>query len=212
MREGISATPNRTMISKLCLFAALLVVCNANADEGSDAPRLVSHANLRLIDPLWSTGHGALGNKRETAGGPQEPQLSTPDQNQILLITGLALFGAPYLTSAVVGATRDRHGDRQLFIPITGPFADLEAHNCSLQPCDGFNGSALITAGVLQSAGLVALVASAFLPRTPSERPRALSSASTSEPGDGAKDHTAPPPAPNYLGAGTATTSSKNHQ
>src|SRR6185436_6751646 len=42
--------------------------------------------------------------------------------NPTLLMSGLFAFGVPYGISVVVAAESDREGDKNLFIPVVGPW------------------------------------------------------------------------------------------
>ena len=47
--------------------------------------------------------------------------------SRALLMTGLVLFGAPYVASIGIAATSSHTGDGNLYVPVIGPWLDLGA-------------------------------------------------------------------------------------
>jgi len=98
---------------------------------------------------------------RETAatGGP----------NSTLFMNGLFTLGIPYGISVVVAAESDRDGDKNLFIPVVGPwmaFANegtCSANNISCGRTTG-NKVLLATDGIFQALGAIELVAAFAFP------------------------------------------------
>jgi hypothetical protein len=90
--------------------------------------------------------------------------------NRTLLSTGVGLFVISYGTSVVVGAVSDRDADKNLFIPVAGPWIDLADRNCSLaQPCgnrEDINTAMLVMSGVVQGAGVLLALGSLVVPES----------------------------------------------
>lgn len=92
--------------------------------------------------------------------------------NRTLLSTGVGIFVVSYGASAVAGAISDRESDKNLFIPVVGPWIDLGDRNCSTaEPCgnrEDINKAMLITSGVVQGAGVLMALGSLIIPETTS--------------------------------------------
>ena len=88
--------------------------------------------------------------------------------NRPLLLTGLFFFGASYIPAVGIAAESNRPADNpNLYIPIAGPWLDLGQRGCTPQlPCGNENGNKalLITDGVVQGVGALAMVTSLFIP------------------------------------------------
>jgi len=95
--------------------------------------------------------------ERATAGGP----------NPTLLMSGLFTFGIPYGISVVVAAESTRDGDKNLFVPVVGPWiAYATEGRCDVTDtsCGRTTGAKVLLAGdgILQAIGGIELIA-AFL-------------------------------------------------
>jgi hypothetical protein len=92
--------------------------------------------------------------------------------NRTLLSTGAGIFVLSYGASAIAGAISDRDADKNLFIPVVGPWIDLGDRNCSAaEPCgsnEDINKAMIITSGVVQGAGLLLAIGSLVIPETTS--------------------------------------------
>jgi hypothetical protein len=87
--------------------------------------------------------------------------------NRPLLATGIGIFAVGYGASAVTAAVSDRDADKNLFIPVVGPWLDLADRDCDRNPCHGnedLNKAMIITSGVVQGAGVLIGVGSLFIP------------------------------------------------
>jgi hypothetical protein len=86
--------------------------------------------------------------------------------NKPLFLTGAALLGASYGTSAIVAATNDRKEDKKLYYPVAGPWMDLANRDCRARPCSNENLSKLmlVANGVVQGVGALGVVSSIFVP------------------------------------------------
>jgi hypothetical protein len=86
--------------------------------------------------------------------------------NRPLLFTGLGILVGTYGTSALVAAGSDRNEDKDLYVPVVGPWLNLAERDCGLGECgqrEDWNQAALIGSGVLQGVGLSLAVASLFV-------------------------------------------------
>lgn len=87
-----------------------------------------------------------------------------------LLGTGGGLFLLSYAPSAVVGAMSDRSEDRQLLIPVVGPWMDLEQRKCGAEtPCgpnEDIHRAMIVTSGVVQGAGVLTALGALIIPET----------------------------------------------
>jgi len=92
--------------------------------------------------------------------------------NRTLLSTGVGIFVISYGASAVAGAISDRDSDKNLFIPVVGPWLDLGQRECTTaEPCgnrEDINKAMIITSGVVQGAGVLMALGSLIIPETTS--------------------------------------------
>jgi hypothetical protein len=130
----------------------------------TQAPPPPATQTVVVPPPAQTTVVAAAPATRETvvAAGP----------NAALLKSGLFVFGIPYGTSVVVAATSNRDEDKNLFIPIAGPWIDFaNRQNCGNlgQPsCDGETAIKVLLAadGILQAIGGIELVAAFLVPES----------------------------------------------
>jgi hypothetical protein len=123
-----------------------------------------------MLAPSWAMAE----EKPEERGGGMAVKPPSADvvgyqkfrPHRPLMSTGAGLFVGTYATSAIVAAVNDNDADRNLYIPVVGPWLDLADRQCDNRTCDneGWSKAALIASGVLQGAGVAVAVASAFLP------------------------------------------------
>jgi len=108
-----------------------------------------------------------------TTAAPYDPYGNTDTTrrtyrpNRPMLIVGSSIFLGSYATTAVVGATSNLDADRNLFIPVAGPWIDLADRPCGFGDCgsrEDLNNALLIGGGVTQAAGLAVAIASFFVP------------------------------------------------
>jgi hypothetical protein len=102
----------------------------------------------------------------------QEPERETLRPNRPLLLTGAAVIAGSYVPPVVVAATSDRPADKNLFIPVAGPWLDLaERGGCGPNPCEteAVYKTLLVTTGIAHLVGS-GLVISSFI--VPEERMR----------------------------------------
>lgn len=91
----------------------------------------------------------------------------TPGPNRRLLVAGATAFGVAYVPSVAVGIFSDRSSNRALLVPVVGPWIALGGFDCTAeQPCGrpGLDRALMLTSGILQGAGAIAMAASIFIP------------------------------------------------
>jgi hypothetical protein len=94
-------------------------------------------------------------------------QEKTP--NAGLITSGVMLFGIPYAASVIVAASSDRQGDKNLYIPVVGPWMDLaDRGQCFGPRCDNetSNQVLLVANGILQGVGVLQIVGGFVFPST----------------------------------------------
>lgn len=107
-------------------------------------------------------------------GATSEPVTVAPTTrrpNRTLFWTGLITFSVTYTGSVVAGgAAGDRVEDKNLFIPLVGPWLDLGQRNCEFRRCDDGQEaiwkSLIIASGVVQGASALLTLSSFFIPET----------------------------------------------
>lgn len=97
-------------------------------------------------------------------------EVTTTGPNRALLHSGLWIFGLAYIPAVVVGIGSDRHGDKNLLIPVVGPWLDLAARSdCPVDAgCsnESVNKALLIVDGVFQGLGALDFVGAFLFPET----------------------------------------------
>lgn len=85
-------------------------------------------------------------------------------------MSGLIVFGAPYVASIGIAATSAHAGDSNLWIPAVGPWLDVGSRGGC--PADGGCGAEtgakalLVVDGLLQTMGLIQVVGAFVFPET----------------------------------------------
>ena len=88
-----------------------------------------------------------------------------------LLSTGIGLLVIGYGSSVVAGAVSNRDEDKNLFIPVVGPWMDLADRDCGSRGCGGNEDLAkamIVTSGIVQGAGVLLGIGSLIIPETTS--------------------------------------------
>jgi hypothetical protein len=103
--------------------------------------------------------------------------------HRTLLWTGLSVFTVTYAGSAVAGGIAgDRVPDKNLFVPLVGPWLDLGQRDCDFRPCDPGQEtlfeSLIIASGVLQGGAALLTVSSFFVPEKSATRTSAAATES----------------------------------
>lgn len=110
-----------------------------------------------------------VGVAKESRASPPEPPPAVSDEQQrsphpALLAAGASVAGVTYAVTASLAAGSERAADRDLFVPVVGPFINLANRNCTAGcNTDSRDIAALWTSAGLQLAGVGLMVASAFV-------------------------------------------------
>jgi hypothetical protein len=96
----------------------------------------------------------------------------TGGPNSALLSSGLFAFGVPYVASVVVASTSNEAADKNLYVPVVGPWTDL----ANRSGCGGFgqrscdnetaNKVLLVADGIFQGIGALEIVGAFLMPET----------------------------------------------
>lgn len=92
--------------------------------------------------------------------------------NRPLLVTGAGIFLVSYGASVVTAAVSPLDADENLYIPVVGPWLDLDERPDNLENED-LNKALIITSGVAQGAGVLVALSSLIIPETRSTTMRA---------------------------------------
>jgi hypothetical protein len=96
-------------------------------------------------------------------------QVSQTRPNQSMLTSGAFAVGVPYIASIVVAAGSSHPGDKNLFIPVAGPWMDLGDRHCPAGGSCGHEGlykGLLIADGIFQSLGALEIAGAFLFPET----------------------------------------------
>jgi hypothetical protein len=90
--------------------------------------------------------------------------------NTGLISSGFITFGVPYVTSVIIASQSNHEGDKNLYMPVAGPWIDLANRG----GCDGINQPTCATEtgykvllaadGLLQTVGAVEIFAGLLIP------------------------------------------------
>lgn len=111
---------------------------------------------------LSATPAHAEGNETVARSGP----------NPALLRSGIVALGVPYAASVLVGFTSDHEGDKNLYLPVAGPWLDLgQRGGCGegyATPCDRETAykALLVVDGVVQAIGALEILGAFVYPET----------------------------------------------
>jgi hypothetical protein len=75
--------------------------------------------------------------------------------------SGVAIFGLSYIPAVVAGAASNLGADRNLFVPIAGPWIDLtQRPGCTASSCNGENTAKvlIVTDGIFQAIGVLTVL------------------------------------------------------
>jgi len=86
--------------------------------------------------------------------------------NKTLLSTGVGLFILSYAPSVVAGAVSPRDEDKNLFIPLVGPWMDLGQRNGPSGRSEDVARGMIITSGIVQGAGVLLGIGSLIIPES----------------------------------------------
>lgn len=111
-----------------------------------------------------------------TAAAPAPMVLSTPPSgesqivyakrtpNKALLITGTSLFVSTYVTTAALAGANGGIGDKDLYLPVVGPWINLADRNGATRENNTRDTVLIAGSGVLQGVGAIMAVTSFFVP------------------------------------------------
>jgi hypothetical protein len=123
---------------------------------------IVLAAAAAMASVVWVSGAEAQSHENVTTTGP----------NRAMLHTGLFTFGVPYVVSVIVAAESDHQGDKNLYIPVAGPWMDFaqrgDCGNAGQNTCDTETGYKvlLVVDGIFQGVGALDIVGSFLFPET----------------------------------------------
>jgi hypothetical protein len=119
----------------------------------------------------WSSPGRAQSAPVLLPAGPERPAAEEEVRpNPLLLGSGAATIVASYAPALVVAATSDHKGDKNLFIPVAGPWIDLanrgcgpgETIKCGTTPLEAVG---LVGMGLSHAAGVAQLALSFAVPQ-----------------------------------------------
>jgi hypothetical protein len=94
--------------------------------------------------------------------------------NKVLLSTGAGIFAVSYGASAIAAAASPLDADKKLFIPVVGPWIDLNERPSNVGGNEDFNKAMIITSGVAQGAGVLLALSSLIIPETTSTTEKSI--------------------------------------
>lgn len=94
--------------------------------------------------------------------------------NTLMMKTGVGIFVVSYGSSVVAAAVSPRDEDKNLFIPVVGPWLDLGDRDCATRSCgnDDVAKAMIISSGIAQGVGVLLGVGSLFVPESTTTRTR----------------------------------------
>ena len=96
-------------------------------------------------------------------------QVSQTRPNQAMLTSGAFALGAPYIASIIVAAESNHPGDKNLYVPVAGPWMDLGDRHCGFGNQCGHEGvykGLLIADGIFQGIGALNIAGAFLFPET----------------------------------------------
>jgi hypothetical protein len=84
--------------------------------------------------------------------------------NKAILITGASLLASTYVTTAAFAGANGPVADRDLFIPIIGPWINLKDRTPATRANNERDAFLIAGSGVLQGMGALMMVTSIFIP------------------------------------------------
>jgi hypothetical protein len=103
---------------------------------------------------------------------PAHETVVTGGPNSAMLSSGLFAFGVPYVASVIVASTSNYDPDKNLYVPVAGPWIDFANRGS----CGGFgqrtcenetaNKVLLVADGVFQGIGALEIVGAFLMPET----------------------------------------------
>src|SRR6266542_2846534 len=158
MKKHVAITMGASLASVLCVSAA-----NAQTVVTTPPPQPAPQQQTVVApqpQPMVVTTPAR--ETVATTGGP----------NAALLTSGLFAFGVPYLASVVVAAESSHAGDKNLYVPVAGPWMDFaqrgDCGRAGEPSCDNETANKVLLAadGILQGIGAIEIVGAFLMPET----------------------------------------------
>lgn len=118
---------------------------------------------LRKLTLTLLASASALGVSTSALARDEQTVVTTP--NRALLYSGVGTLGAAYVPAFVVAVESPRPVDRNLYIPVAGPWIDLANRGCSGCSEDRVNKVLLVVDGVFQGIGALNIVGAFLFPQ-----------------------------------------------
>jgi len=118
---------------------------------------------------LTLTAGVAVGLTAAQGAHAQEIEVSQTRPNSSMLTSGAFAIGVPYVASVIVAAESNHPGDKNLFIPVAGPWLDLSQRHCPMAGTCGNEGlytGLLIANGIFQGVGALQIAGAFLFPET----------------------------------------------
>ena len=109
-------------------------------------------ASIAAAAPASAQQAAAMGSERSTITGP----------NRSLLSAGAWTLGLSYVPALVVAIESSESADKNLYVPVAGPWIDLASRDCPTCEHETANKVLLVTDGVFQGIGALQIIG-AFL-------------------------------------------------
>lgn len=114
---------------------------------------------------LTSSDAAIIGNPAATESRDSVTVYRKTRPNPALLVTGTVLLAGTYVPTAIVAAESDRQADKNLYIPIVGPWLNLADRQCSGCDNETRNVTLVVGSGILQGLGAGMMLASFLVPQ-----------------------------------------------
>jgi hypothetical protein len=111
----------------------------------------------------------ALGMGVTSIASAQDVTASQTRPSQAMLSSGAFALGVPYVASIIVAAESPHPGDKDLYVPVAGPWMDLSDRHCAFgERCnnEGLYKGLLIANGIFQGLGALEIVGAFLFPET----------------------------------------------
>jgi len=124
----------------------------------------------RILLAITVLGAGLLGALPARAQSRETVTTSGP--NRELLHSGIFALGVPYVASVIVAASSDREEDKNLYIPVAGPWMDYanrgSCGHAGEPTCDKETAYKILLVGngILQGIGALEIVGAFIFPQT----------------------------------------------
>jgi hypothetical protein len=144
------------------VLAVLLAPSIATAQAPPDLERLVQPAHVPPPSSVAAIDPTAMPFVVEPSSTETRERLNAP-----LFTTGAVVFFAPYAASLTIAGHSDHVGADRLYVPVAGPWLALQRWGDCFEPtCDRSTSDTalLVVDGVVQAAGVVAMLDALFEP------------------------------------------------